>query len=100
MLDAARRELREETGLEAEDWTEIGVLDSIVGATTERATLFLARGLKQQQDEQDPEEQISVRWVPFQEAIEMVNRHEITECISVVALLRAAAWFSRNGNMG
>lgn len=97
MLDAAQRELREETGLEAADWLEIGVLDSIVGATTERATLFLARELMQGDDSQDPEEQISLRWVTLQEALSMVDRHEITECISVVALLRGAAWLSTNG---
>lgn len=96
MLDAAQRELREETGLEAADWLEIGVLDSIVGATTERATLFLARGLMQGDDSQDPEEQISMRWVTLQEALLMVDRHEITECISVVTLLRGAAWLSKN----
>ncbi|MCW5963637.1 MAG: NUDIX hydrolase [Bryobacterales bacterium] len=98
MLHAAQRELREETGLEASEWIEIGVLDSIVGATTERATLFLARGLVQRDDAQDAEEQISVRWVPLHEALSMVDRHEITECISVVTLLRGAAWLGGNGS--
>jgi 8-oxo-dGDP phosphatase len=95
MLDAAKRELREETGLEGTEWQQLGVLDSIVGATTERATMFLARDLRHVGDAQDPEEQISVRWLPFQDALRMVHENEITECISVAALLRAA--ISRNG---
>ncbi|MCU0226111.1 MAG: NUDIX hydrolase [Bryobacterales bacterium] len=96
MLEAAARELREETGLVAANWCEIGVLDSIVGATTERATLFLATGLQQLTDAQDPEEQIDVRWVALAEALAMVDRNEITECISVVALLRGWFWLQRN----
>jgi len=91
MLHAAQRELREETGFVASAWRQIGVLDSIVGATTERATLFMATDLQHVGDEQDPEEQIAVRWVPIKEAIAMVQRDEITECISVAALLRGAA---------
>lgn len=91
MLYAAQRELREETGFVASTWRQIGVLDSIVGATTERATLFLATDLRHVGDEQDPEEQIAVRWVPIKEAIAMVHRDEITECISVAALLRGTA---------
>lgn len=90
MLAAAQRELREETGLEAAEWTEIGVLDSIVGATTERATLFLARDLNHVGDDQDAEEEIAVRWVPLTTALEMVHRNEITECISVAGILRGA----------
>lgn len=97
MLAAAQRELREETGLEAAEWMELGVLDSIVGATTERATLFLARGLTQREDAQDAEEEITVRWVPLDEALAMVERHEISECISVVTLLRGSAWLARQG---
>lgn len=90
MLCAAQRELREETGYEAAEWRQIGVLDSIVGATTERATLFLAHRLRHVGSQQDPEEAITVRWVPFAEALEMVHRDEITEAISVAALLRGA----------
>ncbi len=94
MLDAAIRELREETGLVATNWHELGVLDSIVGATTERATLFVATGLQQLADAQDPEEQIQLRWIPLTQALAMVDQHEITECISVVTLLRGAAWLA------
>jgi 8-oxo-dGTP pyrophosphatase MutT (NUDIX family) len=89
LLQAAQRELREETGYVAEEWRQLGVLDSIVGVTTERATFFLARELRHVGSQQDPEEEIVVRWVPFDEALEMVDRDEITEAVSVAALLRA-----------
>lgn len=88
MEAAARRELREETGVEAAGWEQLGVLDCIVGATTERSTLFLATGLQTGSAELDPEEAITVEWVPFERAIEMVREGAITECISVAALLQ------------
>jgi 8-oxo-dGTP pyrophosphatase MutT (NUDIX family) len=98
ILDAARRELREETGLDAVHWLHLGVLDSIVGATTERATMYLARELRDVGDAQDPEEQISLRWVAFDEALRMVQENEITECISVAALLRGALLLNGRGS--
>jgi 8-oxo-dGTP pyrophosphatase MutT (NUDIX family) len=86
---AARRELREETGVEAAHWQQLGVLDCIVGATTERSTLFLATGLQLGNADLDPEEEIITEWVPFEMAIQMVAEGTITECISVAALLQA-----------
>jgi 8-oxo-dGTP pyrophosphatase MutT (NUDIX family) len=88
MEEAAQRELREETGVEATHWERLGVLDCIVGATTERATLFRATGLRTGMAEPDPEEAIAVEWVSFARAMEMVTDGTITECISVAALLR------------
>ena len=85
---AARRELREETGVEAAHWQQLGVLDCIVGATTERSTLFLAAGLQVGSADLDPEEEITLEWVPFEQAIGMVTAGTITECISVAALLQ------------
>jgi 8-oxo-dGTP pyrophosphatase MutT (NUDIX family) len=85
---AARRELREETGVEAAHWQQLGVLDCIVGATTERSTLFLATGLQVGSADLDPEEEITLEWVSFEQAIGMVTAGTITECISVAALLQ------------
>lgn len=89
LQQAAQRELREETGYEAAEWRKLGVIDSIIGVTTERATFFLARDLRYVGGQQDPEEEIVVRWVPFAQALEMVECDEITEAVSVSALLRA-----------
>ncbi len=88
ILQAAQRELREETGYEAAQWQQLGVIDTVIGVTTERATFFRARELRHVGSQQDPEESITVRWAPFTEALDMVYREEITEAISVVALLR------------
>jgi 8-oxo-dGTP pyrophosphatase MutT (NUDIX family) len=45
-LDAARRELREEAGLEADDWTLLSSTWSSPGITSEVMHLFLARGVR------------------------------------------------------
>lgn len=42
-VDAARRELREETGFTSKAWTEVGILSSSAGLTDERVTMFVAR---------------------------------------------------------
>ncbi|MCC7340052.1 MAG: NUDIX hydrolase [Bryobacterales bacterium] len=88
LLIAAKRELAEEAGVEAAEWRQVGHIDSIVGATTERATFFLARGLRIREANPDPEEQIAVEWMPFRLALSMVLDGTITECISVAAILR------------
>lgn len=87
-LNAAKRELAEEAGVEANDWLQVGHLDCIVGATTERATFYLARDLRICGTNPDPEEQISVEWMPLRLAVSMVLDGTITECISVAAILR------------
>lgn len=88
VLQAAKRELREETGVVAERWSELGCLDCIVGATTERATYFIAENLQIQETDPDPEEQIRVEWLPFSRVLAMVLDGTIRECISVAAILR------------
>lgn len=88
LLNAAKRELLEEAGVEAEDWRQLGQLDCIVGATTERATFFLASNLRIRQANPDPEERIAIEWLPFHLALSMVLDGTIKECISVAAILQ------------
>lgn len=88
VLEAAKRELREETGVVAESWRELGRLDCIVGATTERATYFIAENLRIYEMSPDPEERIRVEWLPFSRVLEMVLDGTVSECISVAAILR------------
>ncbi|MFB3825857.1 MAG: NUDIX domain-containing protein [Bryobacteraceae bacterium] len=94
LLAAARRELREEAGLIASEWRRLAAVDLNNGVTTDVEHLFLATGLTKTADRQDPEEQITIRWVPFAEAVRMALAGEITECCSVAAILIAQATFS------
>jgi 8-oxo-dGTP pyrophosphatase MutT (NUDIX family) len=85
----AQRELREETGVEARDWRRIGAVDVNNGISDDVEHLFLATGLSYGPARLDPEEEIAVRWVPFEVAEQMALSGEITEVCTVAALLMA-----------
>ena len=86
----ARRELREETGVEAECWQRLGAVDLNNGVTTDVEHLFLATGLRNGDSHPDPEEELAVTWVAFERAVQMIFDGEITEVCSVAALFMAA----------
>jgi 8-oxo-dGTP pyrophosphatase MutT (NUDIX family) len=87
-VESARRELLEETGLVANDWTELMEMHLSNSVTDERAFIFLARGLDQQEAAPEETEQLVVRQLPFEEAYQMVERGEITDSMSVAAILK------------
>lgn len=89
ILSAAKRELLEETGLEAEDWMPLGVIDNSNGVTTDVGHLFLATTLTQKESHPDDTEEFSTKWIDFSHAVEMVMNGEITESCSVAAILKA-----------
>ena len=95
LLAAAKRELREETGLSARSWRELGFVDNSNGTTTDVAHMFLATGLEAGPDAQDPEEQVTLGWLPFGQAVENVLDGSITESVSVAAILKADALLRR-----
>ena len=89
-LEGIQRELREETGLEATDWRELCRLDLSNSVTDETAVLFVATGLRHGEAAPEPTESLTLRWVPFDEAVEMTRDGRITDVLSVVAILRLA----------
>ncbi len=91
MLAVAKRELREEAGAEAANWRAMGTVDVCNGVTTDVQHLFLADTLTLVQNDPDPEEELTLRWVPMERAAEMVMANEITEVCSVAAILKARA---------
>ena len=90
IIDAAQRELEEETGLQAARWSPLGRIDNSNGVTIDVAHLYLASQLTFLQPKQDPQERIVNRWVAFPQALQMVMDGEITESSSVAALLKVA----------
>ena len=88
IIAAAKRELKEETGIRAAEWTALGSIDNSNGITTDVAHLYLAKRLTISQPKQDPNEQIITQWVRFQRAVQMVMDGEITESSSVAAILK------------
>ena len=90
-LDAARRELREETGLTAANWREIMRLHTSNSITDEVGIVYLATELSEGEPEFEETEDLEIRKLPLADAVAMVNAGDITDAISVCALLRIAA---------
>ncbi|HSK52138.1 MAG TPA: NUDIX hydrolase [Clostridia bacterium] len=89
-LEGARRELREETGIEAADWAELARYTLSNSITDERGFLYLATGLTQGDAEPDPTEALEVRWLPFAEALAMTLDGRITDAMSIIGIQRVA----------
>lgn len=90
LVDCARRELREETGLTAESYELIAELQLSNSTTDEVAYLFVARGIRQLEASPEETEKLEVRRVPLAEAIRMAMDGEIRDVMSVTALLKIA----------
>jgi ADP-ribose pyrophosphatase len=91
-LDTAKRELLEETGYVAQDWTHLGVIHTAIAYTDEAIHLFLARRLSAGERKLDQGEFLETLVRPFDEALDMIRRGEITDAKSVAALLWTARW--------
>ncbi len=89
-VNAARRELEEEVGLKAAQITELMRMHLSNSVTDELAIIFVAKGLSAGQQALESTEDIEYKKLPLAAAIEMVKRGEITDAISVAALLRVA----------
>jgi 8-oxo-dGTP pyrophosphatase MutT (NUDIX family) len=87
-LAAAQRELEEETGLRAERWEKMGEAHLSNSVTDEHAIWFLATGLTQGKHHPEGTEQLQVRRVNFQEALDLALKGEITDALSLLAIMR------------
>jgi 8-oxo-dGTP pyrophosphatase MutT (NUDIX family) len=89
-LEAARRELREETGLAASTWRPLGRVHLSNSVCDEEGFLFLATGLEQFAPEPEGTEDLQIRRVPWPEALRMARESEITDGLSLMAIYRYA----------
>lgn len=89
-IEAARRELREELGLEAAEWTELGFVDPFTSAINSPAALFLARKLTVFDPTPEGTELIKVVRMALSDAVQMVLDGEITHGPSCVLLLKTS----------
>lgn len=86
-LDTAKRELAEETGYAAAEWTRLGVIHTSIAYTDEAIELFLARKLTHQGRQLERGEFLEPVVLDFAEALEMIRDGRITDAKTVVALL-------------
>ena len=89
-LEGARRELREETGVEAALWQELARVHLSNSVTDELAVLFLATGLTHGAATPDGTEDLEIRWLPFEDVLGMTLDGSISDAMTVLAVERYA----------
>ena len=89
-LESAKRELKEETGLIAQKWTEICKIHTSNSVTDETGFAYLAEELSQGETEFEESEDLKIKKLPFKEALSMCDSGEITDSLSVAAIYRLA----------
>ncbi|MEO6522733.1 MAG: NUDIX hydrolase [Mucilaginibacter sp.] len=95
-LDSAKRELLEETGLKANKWTELQRMHLSNSVCDELSIVYLAQGLEQHEAEPEDTEQLIIKKVPFEQVYQMVDRGEITDSVTVAAVLKLKIMLMEN----
>lgn len=85
---SAKRELAEETGLITSKLTEIQRMHLSNSVSDELAIIYLAQNLQQGEATPEETEDLQLIKVPFTKAFEMVMSGEITDSMSVAAILK------------
>ena len=88
VLLGAQRELSEETGLEAAQWTYLGYTLASPGFCDEALHMYLARGLTRKRQHLDEDEFLDVVTMPFGQLVEQVMDGTITDGKTVSTTLK------------
>lgn len=89
-IDAAKRELREETGYSADEWDYLGAYYPTVAYSNEIIHMFLARSLHKGEQDLDEDEFLNVCYIPFTELLDSVMKNELPDGKTQTAILKAA----------
>jgi ADP-ribose pyrophosphatase len=101
-LDAARRELAEEAGRGARDWSVLADVATSPGMTDEATRVFLARVLHHETrpgGADDEESESVIEEVPLSDALSAVHRGEIVNAATIAGLFAADAVMAGRGNV-
>ena len=90
-LDTGKRELLEETGYAAAQWTYLGLIHNAIGYSDEGIELWLATGLDKREAKLDDGEFLEVFTLPFEEALAMAADGRITDVKTIVGLFWTAS---------
>jgi 8-oxo-dGTP pyrophosphatase MutT (NUDIX family) len=89
-LETAKRELQEETGYTATEWTDLGRIHTSNSVTDEEGFLFMARRLQAGPSAPEETEALHVKKVSLAEAVEMVMDGTITDSLSIAGILKTS----------
>lgn len=91
LLESAKRELKEETGLTANRWTMIQRTHLSNSVSDEEGFIFLAEDLQEGNHErEDTEADMRVKKIPLADALQLVMEGQITDSLTVMGLLKVA----------
>jgi ADP-ribose pyrophosphatase len=88
-LETAKRELLEETGIEAKEWSELMRSNLSNSCTDELAIMYVAKGLTFHEPEPEETEKLHAMKLPLQRAYEMVMNGEILDSMTQLSILKA-----------
>jgi ADP-ribose pyrophosphatase len=88
----ARRELREETGCEAERVEHLFTMYTTPGFTDEKIHVFMATGITRGENAREADEFIEIETMPLSQALSLVEKGEIQDGKTALALMYAAGF--------
>lgn len=94
-LQTAKRELKEELGIVADEWINLGLINPFPSVVKSSAALFLARKLSFKESNQDGTENIDLIKIKFEDALDMVMKSKITHGQSCILILKAARYLQK-----
>lgn len=94
-LNAAKRELQEELGLEAREWIDLGHAEPITSMINSPQYMFLARKLTKTETNHDSTEVIKTIKMPLSEAVEKVMKGEIIDAIACILILKTKEYLKK-----
>lgn len=94
-FEAIKRELREETGYTADEWTDLGLYYPAPAYTDEKITMYMARGLHKGSNDLDEDEFLDVIEVPIEELVDDILAGRITDGKTQIAILKAYALINK-----
>ena len=98
-LAVAMKELREEAGLQAERWDELGHFAPYKGVSNELCWFFLARGLSEHGQALEPSERITAHRMPLVEARRLIVDQEIGDGQSMAGLMLLDRWLQQGNTL-
>lgn len=90
-LEGAKRELKEELGIEASEWIDLGSIYSLTSITQSCSRQFIAKRLRFGEQETEGTEDIEPIKLKLTDALDMVLKGEITDGDTCILVLKAAS---------
>jgi 8-oxo-dGTP pyrophosphatase MutT (NUDIX family) len=88
VIESAKRELKEELGIVASNWTKLMDMHLSNSVSDEVGIIFIAKGLEYHKPEPEEGEVLQIRKIPFSQVYDMVMNGEITDSLSVAGVLK------------